>query len=152
MKMLQNQRDEKLLCGKDSLDFRNSCYIICLNQRREIVGDTFLLLEEKSSKCELNKKKTRVKSKSLGSQLSHICSLKNEFCGLKNNIYSLIPFIFKYKRWHTCINTEIAQKKPGGLKHIKLKCPRQLPMGEGVELESRKKHGKEVFTFHSPSV
>lgn len=60
MKMLQNQRDEKLLCGKDSLDFRNSCYIICLNQRREIVGDTFLLLEEKSSKCELNKKKTHV--------------------------------------------------------------------------------------------
>lgn len=57
MKMLQNQRDEKLLCGKDNLDFRNSCYIICLNQRREIVGNTFLLLEEKSSKCELKKKK-----------------------------------------------------------------------------------------------
>lgn len=57
MKMPENQRDEKLFCGKDSPCFRNSCGdVVCFHQRREAVGGRFLVLEEKASKCELNKK------------------------------------------------------------------------------------------------
>lgn len=49
MKMPENQRDEKLFCGKDSPYFRNSCGdVVCFHQRKEAVGGRFLVLEEKA--------------------------------------------------------------------------------------------------------